>query len=160
MTAIVISIHATPAGGDWFSKVSHSAFLIFLSTPPPRVATGHKVVIFLLVLISIHATPAGGDKPCLLPCPTATYFYPRHPRGWRRLPLRPRAQRDRISIHATPAGGDFLALTVLHTLNIFLSTPPPRVATKVAGQRVQVVRISIHATPAGGDPRCGMLACW
>ena len=56
---------------------------MFLSTPPSRVATGHKVVIFLLILVSIHATLAGGDDGLLGVVPEGL-----------------------VSIHATLAGGD------------------------------------------------------
>ena len=40
-------------------------------------------------------------------------FYPRSPCGERRLPLRPRAQRDRISIHALLAESDLEAVAMV-----------------------------------------------
>ena len=58
-----VSIHATLAGGDQCHFLTYHRDLLFLSTPPSRVAT-IELLILLLHLLS---------------------FYPRHPRGWRRL---------------------------------------------------------------------------
>ena len=94
---------------------------------------------------------------CHLPHPsTPCRFYPRHPRGWRLVPLRNGKKAQSVSIHATLAGGD--TRTVPRLLNnmrfyprhprgwrlagrhlgrhgqMFLSTPPSRVATRTAGR--------------------------
>ena len=56
-----ISIHATPAGGDSTPSSLYSFSDVFLSTPPPRVATPCIRLLSCCPRISIHATPAGGD---------------------------------------------------------------------------------------------------
>ena len=109
-------------------------------------------------------------------CEGVPYFYPRHPRGWRREHADAGTDEPHISIHATLAGGDFFrpAQTEMpknfyprHPRGwrpqdaaayaiacIFLSTPPSRVATSehLCGE-MPPQRISIHATLAGGDPK-------
>ena len=81
--------------------------------------------------VSIHATLAGGDRTSRRKRNrTKGSFYPRHPRGWRRVGQRQTPTRRAVSIHATLAGGDPLILWYVF-----------------AG------RVSIHATLAGGD-RC------
>ena len=110
-----ISIHATPAGGD-FPRVG-----ILITTAhfyprhprgwrrrKPRHRNGEEI-------ISIHATPAGGDWAAFsTPSPPCIYFYPRHPRGWRQ------GSEDMNDMNVT-----------------FLSTPPPRVATAKVYKNVQ-----------------------
>ena len=59
--AAVVSIHATLAGGDVHGFLQLIQLIMFLSTPPSRVATNcNKTIVFN------HIS-----------------FYPRHPRGWR-----------------------------------------------------------------------------
>ena len=105
--AISVSIHATLAGGDDISFSVSLISLLFLSTPPSRVATA----------------------PCCDELFVRCRFYPRHPRGWRQLPPEEAFAIRSVSIHATLAGGDLAVLAIL-----------------VASQDV-----SIHATLAGGD---------
>ena len=57
---------------------------MFLSTPPSRVAT-----------VFVETPPNGMIR-----------FYPRHPRGWRRVGNTGQLQLLDVSIHATLAGGD------------------------------------------------------
>ena len=101
-------------------------------------------------------------------------FYPRHPRGWRRVGAGVYHQAGFVSIHATLAGGDDKWRAKLYSLVTFLSTPPSRVATgpgrkdsardrgfyprhprgwrQHARDRVFHRQfVSIHATLAGGD---------
>ena len=101
---------------------------------------------------SIHAALAGGDNLVILAAMLDTSFYPRHPRGWRPLPL------------VAKRGFSFR----------FLSTPPSRVATALRCQAAEHLLsfyprhprgwrrvadlighvlhdVSIHATLAGGD---------
>ena len=62
---------------------------------------------------------------------TDTYrFYPRHPRGWRRVKGLFFFPVIKVSIHATLAGGDGPRPTTLFRFLMFLSTPPSRVATR------------------------------
>ena len=102
-----VSIHATLAGGDLVVVGLGVAQRGFLSTPPSRVAT---------------ACPLAGVM-------GAAGFYPRHPRGWRRVYL---STRRRV-------------------LWRFLSTPPSRVATMEIPEGYVGMLVSIHATLAGGD---------
>ena len=82
-----VSIHATLAGGDKSSGAILPPLIVFLSTPPSRVATAVAVV-------------NRKSHPC---------FYPRHPRGWRQVKRRNTSTADFVSIHATLAGGDFFS---------------------------------------------------
>ena len=124
-----VSIHATPAGGDFPPALGGYNVTVFLSTPPPRVATTRQ--------------PAGFRSPL--------GFYPRHPRGWRPACQPPDAQRQRVSIHATLAGGDCRCQPLAVPPRRFLSTPPSRVATAQPCPRRASLNVSIHATLAGGD---------
>ena len=81
--------------------------LMFLSTPPSRVATAVFCgVRYTCRIVSIHATLAGGDVKTGKVIMFLLRFYPRHPRGWR------------------PISSLLPLVTAL-----FLSTPPSRVAT-------------------------------
>ena len=82
-----VSIHATLAGGDVQVIFFVLHVVVFLSTPPSRVAT--------LLLASDISRIEG--------------FYPRHPRGWRlRVKADPLETFEHVSIHATLAGGDLM----------------------------------------------------
>ena len=81
---VVVSIHATLAGGDIFMPNNNGFSSAFLSTPPSRVAT---------------AKNSTGENS--LKC-----FYPRHPRGWRHGVVIDPFANSNVSIHATLAGGD------------------------------------------------------
>ena len=149
---MVVSIHATLAGGDFSSVTTLRLVCTFLSTPPSRVATwvfdGEVAGCFAFLstppsrvatvglyfvqikagLVSIHATLAGGDSRRSGRQSPGQCFYPRHPRGWRRnnIPRRDNAPE-------------------------FLSTPPSRVATQDQSKAQTQLLVSIHATLAGGD---------
>ena len=105
---ILVSIHATLAGGDAAfpvildeaikflstppSRVATPWFMgdkgvpcVFLSTPPSRVATETADVVVVDLDVSIHATLAGGDEVDDAQFVERLSFYPRHPRGWRHL---------------------------------------------------------------------------
>ena len=125
----IVSIHATLAGGDQGQSFSFVVSLVFLSTPPSRVATKDYIAAIYCPAVSIHATLAGGDIFQLDAGGVGNQsFYPRHPRGW----------RPALMIGA----GRRLA---------FLSTPPSRVATVLHNFGGVAECVSIHATLAGGD---------
>ena len=173
---MVVSIHATLAGGDRAYK---------------QPANRHN---------SFYPRHPRGWRPWKAPLwtATATGFYPRHPRGWRRSSYIFRTPRRSVSIHATLAGGDALntvgpvcQLVSIHATlaggdasavcagnrrvgvsihatlaggdglsphlphhrAVFLSTPPSRVATQSPRRPHRPKHVSIHATLAGGD-RC------
>ena len=104
--ALGVSIHATLAGGDFAVWPLPITRIKFLSTPPSRVAT------------TVSRSPTRARKS----------FYPRHPRGWRRVRARVDAAGNQVSIHATLAGGD-----------------------RMEDLMRDADSVSIHATLAGGD---------
>ena len=104
--------------------------LLFLSTPPSRVATKPIQGDWVGYQVSIHATLAGGDRLTRHCSPFGMCFYPRHPRGWR--PISKKANSTDVE---------------------FLSTPPSRVATLQGCIIANASFVSIHATLAGGDAR-------
>ena len=124
----------------------------FLSTPPSRVATEVHLAAQALHPVSIHATLAGGDL-CQFgnAVNSISRFYPRHPRGWRPGLGQPVKYSFDVSIHATLAGGDPPSKRNWTTSRAFLSTPPSRVATDTRAVLTSMGIVSIHATLAGGD---------
>ena len=127
--------------------------LLFLSTPPSRVATDGDVFLVSPSSTFLSTPPsrvATEDFPAV--AVVQHHFYPRHPRGWRREVPGRVLHPGRISIHATLAGGDLLIPKEDKATIKFLSTPPSRVATLLELGVLLVGDISIHATLAGGDP--------
>ena len=105
----------------------------FLSTPSARRATRQDSRQKLGHTISIHALREEGDGGILFrPVMAADDFYPRPPRGGRRIP------------GAAPADG-----------RQFLSTPSARRATLEIGGSVFLPDISIHALREEGDSKNG-----
>ena len=125
----LVSIHATLAGGDGDEFPVYYFAKEFLSTPPSRVATISVCGYFQ----------------------SSFSFYPRHPRGWRRVAIGVQEQHIIVSIHATLAGGDYVHSNLRINCVGFLSTPPSRVATPVLVAADVAHPVSIHATLAGGD---------
>ena len=80
------------------------------------------------------------------------HFYPRSPRGERRIRGAMLFPLHIISIHAPREGSDFGPGASGLTAYKFLSTLPARGATSVAGALVLVAQISIHAPREGSDP--------
>ena len=101
-----VSIHATLAGGDCGWRRNVPDWIVFLSTPPSRVATTVCPLLSSFLSVSIHATLAGGDRGRRRRGQVHNSFYPRHPRGWRRSVGVFGSTTFRVSIHATLAGGD------------------------------------------------------
>ena len=117
-----------PRGGRPLAFSTSRPLSLFLSTPSARRATNYSELSNYGLSISIHALREEGDRPAL-PAPAAhLHFYPRPPRGGRRLrPCNP-----------LPAG-------------LFLSTPSARRATGCFAQFCVLLRISIHALREEGD---------
>ena len=129
--SIIVSIHATLAGGDGFLSPLVTGPRLFLSTPPSRVAT--------------LARPQAGVSPYMFlstpPSRVATLYVWEHRTDWTFLSTPPsRVATDavpnifyvgEVSIHATLAGGD----------------------PKQEVQKLLQSGVSIHATLAGGDLR-------
>ena len=171
-----VSIHATLAGGDSRGRVMRARYkgfyprhprgwrhrsmasfvrmVLFLSTPPSRVATAKATQMpveffkFLstppsrvATIVNVSGKPLPfrfyprhprGWRPPPVPEPNVqgNCFYPRHPRGWRLLMVIMTLTIIGVSIHATLAGGDVFVLCISQSDIWFLSTPPSRVATK------------------------------
>ena len=126
---MAISIHALREEGDRPSLLCWWALYLFLSTPSARRATKSYSGSFPFIEISIHALREEGDASCTAANAAARYFYPRPPRGGRRIT-------------------SFKVLILIG----FLSTPSARRATDVRGRPVLRWYISIHALREEGDP--------
>ena len=163
-----------PRGGRLDSDFRSLWDKLFLSTPSARRATGLGLVEEQLRGISIHALREEGD--CWLGSVQnqGTYFYPRPPRGGRRLVFY-RGQRNRIiSIHALREEGDQRVINVTADQNNFYPRPPRggrhaqalkacRTSTyfyprpprggrpKFATKSIRIPKISIHALREEGD---------
>ena len=127
--------------------------------------------------ISIHALREEGDRSGTRASLTPTNFYPRPPRGGRRLSdaqlarlykflSTPSARRATvqlvldftilwISIHALREEGDYIERGSALSGWRFLSTPSARRATKAARLTSRATRISIHALREEGDAGSG-----
>ena len=79
------------------------------------------------------------------------YFYPRSPRGERRIEPRQLYNIACISIHAPREGSDLSPAASWYQFSIFLSTLPARGATICYGISFRRVLISIHAPREGSD---------
>ena len=147
--------------------------LMFLSTPPSRVATlcrrccyptagcfyprhprGWRRASALCVRhrldVSIHATLAGGDAyRGAGQAPPDSCFYPRHPRGWRRINKR-YGFRSEMFLSTPPsrvATAPPIGSPSKH--HAFLSTPPSRVATPCRCSRLFACRCFYPRHPRG-----------
>ena len=79
---------------------------VFLSTPSARRATEDGRVEEAVLTISIHALREEGDPTFGQNWTRLENFYPRPPRGGRRVQLLHDAEDDEISIHALREEGD------------------------------------------------------
>ena len=142
-----------PRGGRPLRFLTQSTPPIFLSTPSARRATQKGFARAAWPDISIHALREEGDR--LLKCASSLdeYFYPRPPRGGRRLlhtsylcietflstPSARRATNGRPSARTA--------------VSRFLSTPSARRATHNQLVLESALCISIHALREEGDPQ-------
>ena len=101
----------------------------FLSTPPSRVATAAYCCTTSADCLFLSTPPSRVATFIGIELDEGYFrFYPRHPRGWRRLGAARLPDLGEVSIHATLAGGDYW----VHRIMVFWG-------------------VSIHATLAGGD---------
>ena len=194
-----ISIHALREEGDRFAESLHHCNFAFLSTPSARRATPHlrpaglnqkeflstpsarRATSLILarghdLVISIHALREEGDRMTRSCRPGPLHFYPRPPRGGRRIRFlvsgfsptflsTPSARRatdkhgcngssQNISIHALREEGDAWNKGSFQSICQFLSTPSARRATYLAAHIPHIRGISIHALREEGDQRC------
>ena len=126
-------------------------FQQFLSTPSARRATNANDSALLVRQISIHALREEGDSLLPFTAPPVSYFYPRPPRGGRRVAGLIDNDSHVISIHALREEGDIIPLSKLYGFLLFLSTPSARRATGAVQGRDLRPDISIHALREEGD---------
>ena len=125
----------------------------FLSTPSARRATTQALARDQRRFdISIHALREEGDYSLTGTALSASDFYPRPPRGGRRISYRRDAATMRISIHALREEGDRLNRNSENRFAEFLSTPSARRATDNYIDDREKNVISIHALREEGDP--------
>ena len=124
-----------------------SCFVLFLSTPSARRATGVYICEACGTDISIHALREEGDICCVAKVdfaffisihalreegdqnrcsrqPARSYFYPRPPRGGRLFEVVPQNSVRTISIHALREEGDVLFCLPPGLLRNFYPRPP------------------------------------
>ena len=103
-------------------------------------------------VISIHALREEGDSCNHDTFPSPWHFYPRPPRGGRRIQYADPTTFQPISIHALREEGDNNVLTTEKRKTIFLSTPSARRATGGApGARLRAAHF-YPRPPRGGRP--------
>ena len=146
----------------------------FLSTPSARRATLCRVLHRQAGRISIHALREEGDQGPRSEAGHRTDFYPRPPRGGRRVrflrssqrhnfyPRPPRGGRHAgealrvgsviISIHALREEGDLIRLLCMANSAIFLSTPSARRATAQLAALTAELEDFYPRPPRGGRP--------
>ena len=168
-----ISIHALREEGDQHSGTRRSSLKRFLSTPSARRATTIEWAKNLGILISIHALREEGDRLPRSMGRVPNDFYPRPPRGGRRLKRQRKLQQQRFlstpsARRATrsltrsrqskkhfyprpPRGGRQYRQEKAIASLIFLSTPSARRATDSKKYRYIYRPISIHALREEGD---------
>ena len=148
---ITISIHALREEGDILAMLDKIYHALFLSTPSARRATDYgnntaQIVEFLSTPSARRATIRCRSEPM-----PRCDFYPRPPRGGRRV-TSPDARLDRsISIHALREEGDACRALIRSKGVQFLSTPSARRATHTMDDVKVLHDISIHALREEGD---------
>ena len=123
---------------------------IFLSTPSARRATLCRVLHRQAGRISIHALREEGDQGPRSEAGHRTDFYPRPPRGGRRVRFLRSSQRHNF-YPRPPRGGRHRSDMAQAATIQFLSTPSARRATRVETVVGGGQGISIHALREEGD---------
>ena len=123
----------------------------FLSTPSARRATRYIGNNNQQEQISIHALREEGDLTLVLSMTVSMNFYPRPPRGGRRVARGKSRPVFPISIHALREEGDRILLDAVINALLFLSTPSARRATSCHALFAAASAISIHALREEGD---------
>ena len=83
---------------------------------------------------------------------TTYSFYPRHPRGWRPINRIKIIIHNYVSIHATLVGGDRDATDAGDICELFLSTPPSWVATTPSSLTIRRIPCFYPRHPRGWRP--------
>ena len=162
-----------PRGGRPNFSAGKMLSLKFLSTPSARRATSHHQAGASTNRISIHALREEGDSFRLTKTGKVVHFYPRPPRGGRRIRSgalnasniflsTPSARRATSHFRGSgssggnfyprpPRGGRRLPADTAVSSTIFLSTPSARRATHPIYSSPHTDHISIHALREEGD---------
>ena len=141
-----------PRGGRRGMPDNYKGPAQFLSTPSARRATENAKADMDATAISIHALREEGDAfrpPFWFACPN---FYPRPPRGGRRLPRRERYPAQRHFYPRPPRGGRLFCIHESPINTQFLSTPSARRATSSRLQRQGASGNFYPRPPRGGRP--------
>ena len=126
-TSIFLS---TPSARRATHKINPALFReIFLSTPSARRATHITRLAETFEEISIHALREEGDPRSIMRLQVRYNFYPRPPRGGRRLYIPSGALPLNDFYPRPPRGGRQEAVPWYVTADLFLSTPSARRAT-------------------------------
>ena len=150
---LAISIHALREEGDGWLRATEVTHNTFLSTPSARRAT-RPIYSRRMVAAKFLSTPSA-RRATLRPeirAENGGHFYPRPPRGGRRLSSRPQPGHLHISIHALREEGDSKAIPSSGQFMHFYPRPPrggrhhelPKSGKECEG-------ISIHALREEGD---------
>ena len=139
-----------PRGGRRTNQAICQLGYQFLSTPSARRATSPDFAATVTIPISIHALREEGDAPIRQSVSSATNFYPRPPRGGRRVIVTPRWW-TLYFYPRPPRGGRPAFWCRLRSVLEFLSTPSARRATRCFFVFAQSFVISIHALREEGD---------
>ena len=146
-----ISIHALREEGDVAADAELYVAEKFLSTPSARRATRRSEQSRHVSAYFYPRPPRGGRRLVLLISAGRIYFYPRPPRGGRpRLRVLDPFVLE-ISIHALREEGDLMMLCSSVSAILFLSTPSARRATRAEKAAEAAREISIHALREEGD---------
>ena len=140
-----------PRGGRLLLVCKPFLHTRFLSTPSARRATVLLDAEARQIIISIHALREEGDLRTRQGSCPPLYFYPRPPRGGRRLECLDCISVKGISIHALREEGDAMAKQNELLRQQFLSTPSARRATCELVRGHVLLFISIHALREEGD---------
>ena len=113
-----------PRGGRLEKHLNKKAHETFLSTPSARRATEAVRSAPWRCGISIHALREEGDHRRRATSSRPINFYPRPPRGGRRLAASPDFQPGTISIHALREEGDRTGIAARTSRTDFYPRPP------------------------------------
>ena len=145
-----ISIHALREEGDLCIPCACWLCPKFLSTPSARRATSLPHSTDCGYTISIHALREEGDTPANIGSGRPCDFYPRPPRGGRRLPSC-KSLTCRTFLSTPSARRATFSQASTCRSKSFLSTPSARRATDNIAVFFKTFCISIHALREEGD---------
>ena len=125
-----ISIHALREEGDWLALYDFMDAAVFLSTPSARRATAGRSRLLSLWYHFYPRPPRGGRRVAAVEiCFLFGYFYPRPPRGGRHEHQSGRPGQRQDFYPRPPRGGRRFKYVEAYFLEPFLSTPSARRAT-------------------------------